>query len=187
MVERLLDDPLPGFTTVRLMGNHEDAMLAFLDGDERWAGLAVLRRAGDAAVLRRAVAQPAQRGEEVSALRQALTEAVPRTPSRLLPQLHAAPQRRRLRLRARRRAAGHRAREADPDRPDVDPRRFSAQHACPCRDGWWCTAIRSSTCRRIATHRINIDTGAFVSGRLTCSRTARRRAALPLDAGRLTR
>lgn len=33
VVDRLLDDPLPGFTTVRLMGNHEQAMLAFLNGE----------------------------------------------------------------------------------------------------------------------------------------------------------
>jgi serine/threonine protein phosphatase 1 len=32
VIERLLDDPLPGFATVRLMGNHEDALLRFLDG-----------------------------------------------------------------------------------------------------------------------------------------------------------
>ena len=32
VVERLLDDPLPGFATIRLMGNHEDALLGFLDG-----------------------------------------------------------------------------------------------------------------------------------------------------------
>ncbi len=33
VVDRLLQDPLPGFVTVRLMGNHEQALLAFLDGD----------------------------------------------------------------------------------------------------------------------------------------------------------
>jgi serine/threonine protein phosphatase 1 len=32
VVERLLTDPLPGFSTIRLRGNHEDALLAFLDG-----------------------------------------------------------------------------------------------------------------------------------------------------------
>ncbi|HTR83856.1 MAG TPA: metallophosphoesterase [Reyranella sp.] len=33
VVDALLEDPLPGFETIRLMGNHEDAILAFLDGD----------------------------------------------------------------------------------------------------------------------------------------------------------
>jgi serine/threonine protein phosphatase 1 len=33
VVDRLLQDPLPGFTTIRLMGNHEQALLAFLDGE----------------------------------------------------------------------------------------------------------------------------------------------------------
>ena len=37
VVERLLKDPLPGFATVRLLGNHEEAMLDFLD--ERSDGL----------------------------------------------------------------------------------------------------------------------------------------------------
>ena len=37
VVERLLQDPLPGFNTVRLLGNHEEAMLDFLD--ERSDGL----------------------------------------------------------------------------------------------------------------------------------------------------
>ena len=32
VIEALLQDPLPGFTTIRLMGNHEEAFLAFLDG-----------------------------------------------------------------------------------------------------------------------------------------------------------
>ena len=31
VVDRLLDDPLAGFATVRLMGNHEEALLSFLD------------------------------------------------------------------------------------------------------------------------------------------------------------
>src|ERR1700736_5531522 len=31
VVDRLLEDPLDGFTTVRLMGNHEEALLSFLD------------------------------------------------------------------------------------------------------------------------------------------------------------
>ena len=32
VVDRLLRDPLPGFATVRLLGNHEEALLDFLDG-----------------------------------------------------------------------------------------------------------------------------------------------------------
>ena len=33
VVDRLLQDPLPDFETIRLMGNHEQALLAFLDGE----------------------------------------------------------------------------------------------------------------------------------------------------------
>src|SRR5258707_14580579 len=32
VVQRLLDEPLPGFAVAYLMGNHEEAMLAFLEG-----------------------------------------------------------------------------------------------------------------------------------------------------------
>src|SRR5690349_24147998 len=32
VVERLLDDPMPSFSKAYLMGNHEEAMLAFLEG-----------------------------------------------------------------------------------------------------------------------------------------------------------
>src|SRR5580704_7244062 len=31
VVDRLLEGPLDGFTTIRLMGNHEEALLSFLD------------------------------------------------------------------------------------------------------------------------------------------------------------
>ena len=31
VIERLLEDPLPGFRTVYLMGNHEEAMLEFVE------------------------------------------------------------------------------------------------------------------------------------------------------------
>ena len=53
VVDRLIDGPPPGFRQVCLMGNHEDALLAFLDGrrDARegrppW-GWALLTRAGE--------------------------------------------------------------------------------------------------------------------------------------------
>src|SRR5260370_3169937 len=32
VIERLLDDPMPGFSKVYLMGNHEEAMLPFPEG-----------------------------------------------------------------------------------------------------------------------------------------------------------
>ncbi len=109
VVERLLDGPLPGFTTVRLMGNHEDALLAFLDADSD--GLDWLTFGGLETLLSYGVplrTMPSS-GQQVSELRLALAEAVPAPPSRVLPALRLAPQRRRLRLRARRRAARHRA------------------------------------------------------------------------------
>ncbi len=32
VIERLINEPLPGFTTIHLMGNHEDMMLRFIEG-----------------------------------------------------------------------------------------------------------------------------------------------------------
>ena len=47
VVDRLLEDPLPGFATVHLMGNHEEALLDFVDGRSDgldWLSLAASRR-----------------------------------------------------------------------------------------------------------------------------------------------
>ena len=53
VVERLLDDPLPGFAKVYLMGNHEDAMLAFLkDAAEPLPAAVPLQLVRDGEVLR---------------------------------------------------------------------------------------------------------------------------------------
>src|SRR6185312_1069102 len=77
VIERLLADPLPGFATVRLMGNHEEAMLAFLDGESdgldwlSFGGLETLMSYG--VPLRRL---PNTR-EAVLILRETLAKAVP--------------------------------------------------------------------------------------------------------------
>jgi serine/threonine protein phosphatase 1 len=77
VIERLLADPLPGFATVRLMGNHEEAMLAFLDGDSD--GLDWLSFGGVETLISYGVPlRSLPRTEEaVRALRAALVEAVP--------------------------------------------------------------------------------------------------------------
>lgn len=77
VVERLLEGPLPGFTTVRLMGNHEDALLAFLDADSD--GLDWLTFGGLETLLSYGVplrTLPSS-GQQVSELRQALANSLP--------------------------------------------------------------------------------------------------------------
>ena len=77
VIERLLADPLPGFATVRLMGNHEEAMLAFLDGENDgldWLSFGGLETLMSYGVRLRSLPRTE---EAVKALRGALAEAVP--------------------------------------------------------------------------------------------------------------
>ena len=114
VVERLLADPLPGFATVRLMGNHEEAMLAFLDGDSDgldWLSFGGLETLLSYGVPLRSLPDTAERGE---ALRGALAEAVPQRHVAFYSRLRPAPHGRRLRLRPCRRAAGHRLEKQTP-------------------------------------------------------------------------
>ena len=77
VIERLLADPLPGFATVRLMGNHEEAMLAFLEGDSDgldWLSFGGLETLMSYGVPLRSLPRTE---EAVRALRAALVEAVP--------------------------------------------------------------------------------------------------------------
>jgi serine/threonine protein phosphatase 1 len=166
VIERLLDDPLPGFTTARLMGNHEDALLGFLDGHSdgvgwlTYGGLETLMSYG--VPVRALPADPAAADE----LRQATRAALPAS--------HEAFLRRCL------------LQHIEDDyvfvhagvRPGRALDRQSPQDLLWIRDDF----LRSpaplpgrvivhghTICDNPQDlgHRINIDTGAFVSGRLT--------------------
>lgn len=172
VVERLLQDPLPGvepdFQTVRLLGNHEEALLDFLD--ERsdgmdWLGYGGLETLLSYGVPLRGLPDTPQRAAE---LRAALAAAVPAN--------HLAF----YRACALHHTVGDYVFVHAGVRPGVALER---QHPA---DLLW---IRDEFLRHRGTslpgkvvvhghticdmpqdlgHRVNIDTGAFVSGRLTC-------------------
>ena len=166
VIERLLDDPLPGFATVRLMGNHEDALLGFIDGHSD--GLGWLTYGGLETLMSYGVPVRALPSDPASAeeLRQATRAALPASHEAFL----------------RRCAFQH----VEDDyvfvhagvRPGRGLDRQSPQDLLWIRDDF----LRSATplpgmvivhghtiCDNPQDlgHRINIDTGAFVSGRLT--------------------
>src|ERR1700746_1905226 len=77
VVESVMSDLLPGFTTVRLLGNHEEAMLSFLDGESDgldWLSFGGLETLLSSGVPLRSLPNS---GEAVKALQAALIEAVP--------------------------------------------------------------------------------------------------------------
>ena len=78
VVERLLGDPMPGFSKIYLMGNHEEAMLAFLEGASD--GLDWLSFGGLETLLSYGVPlRSLPRSEDaVIVLRDGLAEAVPK-------------------------------------------------------------------------------------------------------------
>ncbi len=176
VVERLLDDPMPGFSKVYLMGNHEEAMLAFLDGLSD--GLDWLSFGGLETLLSYGVplrSLPRNEGSS-RALRQALAEAVP--PSHLdffkSCTLHHS--------------AGDYLFVHAGVRPGIALERQDPADLMWIRDDFLRSKVPlpgrivvhgHTICDlpQNREHRINIDTGAFVSGRLTCLvlRSAERR------------
>jgi serine/threonine protein phosphatase 1 len=168
VVERLLADPLPGFTTVRLLGNHEEALLDFLD--ERsdgldWLGYGGLETLLSYGVPLRGLPDSPQRAAE---LRGVLAASVP--PSHLAF----------YRACTLHHTLGDYVFVHAGVRPGVI---LDRQHPA---DLLW---IRDEFLRhrspalpgKVVVHghticdmpqdlgyRINVDTGAFVSGRLTC-------------------
>jgi serine/threonine protein phosphatase 1 len=167
VIERVLDDPLQGFTTVRLMGNHEEAMLAFLGG--RSDGLDWLSFGGLETLMSYGV--PLRRlprsAEAVAVLRTALAEAVPERHLEFLRNclLHHS--------------IGDYLFVHAGVRPGISLERQKATDLLWIRDDF--LRARTPMPGRVVVHghtivdlpqnrehRINIDTGAFVSGRLTC-------------------
>ncbi len=187
VVERLLADPLPGFSKVYLMGNHEEAMLAFLE--EQSDGLDWLSFGGLETLLSYGVPhaqycramrmrwcpcasrwrEPCRRAMSISSGTAPCITASATTSS-----CHAGV------------------------RPGVALERQRPTDLMWIRDDFLRSKVPLPG--RIVVHghticdlpqnrghRINIDTGAFVSGRLTCLVLRGRRATVPVDRRRRTK
>lgn len=167
MVDRLLQGPLQGFFTVRLMGNHEEALLSFLDNVSdgldwlTFGGLETLLSYG---VPLRTIPST---GRQVSELRQALAEAVPKSHLDF------------FRRCTFRHSVGDYVFVHAGVRPGIDLERQTPTDLMWIRDDFLRSRIplpgrvvvHGHTIVDLPqdrTHRINLDTGAFVSGRLTC-------------------
>jgi serine/threonine protein phosphatase 1 len=167
VVDCLLEDPLPGFETIRLMGNHEDAILAFLDGDSD--GLDWLSFGGLETLLSYGV--PLRRlphtEDAVADLRLSLSSALPREHLDF------------FRRGALRHAIGDYLFVHAGVRPGVPLEQQTPTDLMWIRDDFLGSRVPllghvvvhgHTICDlpQDRDHRINVDTGAFVSGRLTC-------------------
>jgi len=167
VVDYLLRDPLPGFLTIRLMGNHEDAILAFLDGDSD--GLDWLSFGGLETLLSYGV--PLRRlphtEDAVADLRLSLLSALPREHLDF------------FRRGALRHTIGDYLFVHAGVRPNVPIDLQTPTDLMWIRDDFLRSrmplpghvVVHGHTICDLPQdrdHRINIDTGAFVSGRLTC-------------------
>jgi serine/threonine protein phosphatase 1 len=167
VVDAVMSDLLPGFTTVRLMGNHEEALLSFLDGESDgidWLSFGGLETLLSYGVPLRSLPNS---GEAVRALQTALIEAVP--------ERHVAFFRRCLLHYT----VGDYVFVHAGVRPGITLEKQTQTDLLWIRDDF--LRVRTPLPGRVVVHghticdlpqnrghRINIDTGAFVSGRLTC-------------------
>jgi serine/threonine protein phosphatase 1 len=163
VIEHLLRRPLPGFAIVYLKGNHEQALLDFLDG--RSDGQAWLTYGGAETLMSYGVAPMGRPNES---LRSSLAAALPAD--------HLAF----LRACVLHHSAGDYVFVHAGTRPGValdaqDPLDLmwirddflEASEAIPGK-----VVVHGHTVRKTPenlAHRINVDTGAFYSGRLTCA------------------
>ena len=167
VVDRVLQDPLPAFATVRLMGNHEEALLTFLDGLSdgldwlSYGGLETLMSYG---VPLRSLPNTLAASVE---LRRALTGA--------LPKVHVEF----FRECVFHHTVGDYVFVHAGVRPGVPLDKQTPTDLMWIRDAF--LRVKVPLPRHVVVHghtiidqpqdrehRINIDTGAFVSGRLTC-------------------
>jgi len=166
VIERLLRGPPPGFQAVHLRGNHEQAMLDFLEAPERaaeWLGFG-----GEATLHSYGVGLPAARTwrEALRRMRDGLAAALPAPHRRFLDGLDHT----------------HRAGDYLFVHAGIRPGRpLAAQHP---HDLLWirdefltsaadhgCVVVHGHSITdtpEIRHNRIGIDTGAFATGRLTC-------------------
>jgi serine/threonine protein phosphatase 1 len=166
VVDRLLQGPLQEFATVRLMGNHEEALLSFLDGVSdgldwlTFGGLETLLSYG---VPLRTIPSTSQ---QVIELRQALVEAVPKGHLDF------------FRRCTFRHSVGDYVFVHAGVRPGIALEKQTPTDLMWIRDDFLRSRIplpgrvvvHGHTIVDLPqdrTHRINLDTGAFVSGRLT--------------------
>jgi serine/threonine protein phosphatase 1 len=183
VVEALLQDPLPGFATVRLMGNHEEAFLAFLDGLSDgldWLSFGGLETLMSYGVPLRSLPRTE---DAVAELRFSVANAVPKSHVEMI-----------------RRCTLHHSIGAylfvhAGVRPGIPLENQTPTDLMWIRDDF--LRSRVPLPRRVVVHghticdlpqnrehRINVDTGAFASGRLTCLilRGSERRFVSTLDA-----
>ena len=167
VVDAVMSDLLPGVTTVRLMGNHEEAMLSFLDGESDgldWLSFGGLETLLSYGVPLRSLPDS---GEAVRALQRALIEAVPERHVTFFRNclLHYS--------------VGDYVFVHAGVRPGITLEKQTQTDLLWIRDDF--LRVRAALPGRVVVHghticdlpqnrghRINIDTGAFVSGRLTC-------------------
>jgi len=167
VVDAVMSDLLPGFTTIRLMGNHEEAMLSFLDGESDgldWLSFGGLETLLSYGVPLRSLPDS---GEAVRALQRALIEAVPERHVTFFRNclLHYS--------------VGDYVFVHAGVRPGITLEKQTQTDLLWIRDDF--LRARAALPGRVVVHghticdlpqnrgqRINIDTGAFVSGRLTC-------------------
>lgn len=182
VVDRLLVDPLPGFRTVHLMGNHEDALLAFLDGASDgldWLSYGGLETLMSYEVPLRSLPNTLAASME---LRRSLEQALPQSHLEFFRQCALS------------HTVGDYVFVHAGVRPGVPLDQQTPNDLMWIRDDF----LRSRTplpqhvvvhghtivdLPQDRQHRINVDTGAFVSGRLTCLvlRGAERRFITTLD------
>ena len=167
VVDRLLTGPLAGFTTVRLMGNHEEALLSFLDRISD--GLDWLTFGGLETLLSYGVplrTLPSS-GRQVIELRAALAAAVPESHLKF------------FRRCVFRHEIGDYVFVHAGVRPGISLEKQTPGDMMWIRDDFLRNRIplpgrvvvHGHTIVDVPqdrTHRINLDTGAFISGRLTC-------------------
>lgn len=165
VVDAVMSD-LPGFTTIRLLGNHEEALLSFLDGESDgidWLSFGGLETLLSYGVPLRSLPNS---GEAVRALQAALIEAVP--------ERHVAF----FRGCLLHYTVGDYVFVHAGVRPGITLEKQSQTDLLWIRDDF--LRARAALPGRVVVHghticdlpqdrghRINIDTGAFVSGRLT--------------------
>ena len=167
VIECLLGDSMPGFSKAYLMGNHEEAMLTFLEGSSdglEWLSFGGLDTLLSYGVPLRSLPRTK---EDVLALREALAEAVPRSHLDFLKrcELHHS--------------IGEYLFVHAGVRPGIRLDRQNSTDLKWIRDDFLRSKVPMPG--RIVVHghsicdlpqnreyRINIDTGAFASGRLTC-------------------
>lgn len=167
VVEAVMTDPLPGFATVRLLGNHEEAMLSFLDGESDgldWLSFGGLETLLSYGVPLRGLPKAEQ---AVRTLQMSLVEIVP--------ERHVAF----FRNCPLHYTVGDYVFVHAGVRPGIPFKKQSETDLLWIRDDFLrvrvplpgCVVVHGHTICDLPQnrdHRINIDTGAFVSGRLTC-------------------